>query len=264
MTDPQLIQAWNKRLYEIYAQEQLTSIRGFGEEATFWKHNGVDLYDRYIQVIVRPQYPALTFDPYDILDELISISDQILHFTAHTFLYGALVNDPISDGHQPPGYQSPVYPNLQNLEAKRFDLYVDAVFEKIYGFWSRLANLLNHYLPTPLKPQAVDFTRVVNQLPIQLSKLQSSFNYQWLTNYKDNEHKALNDQRRVIVHHLTTGTTFKNRHLAAKTRADMQALMNERYAIPTFFKDQMHLTIVGFEKVVDLIAEINPPTTITP
>lgn len=263
MNDSQLIQAWNKRLYEIYAQEQLTSIRGFGEEEDFWKHNGVDLYDRYIQVIVRPQVPALTFDPHDILDELISISDQILHFTAHTFLYGALINDPIFDGHQPPGYPNPIYPNIQNLEAKRFDLYVDAVFEKIYGFWSRLANLLNHYLPIPLKPHAVDFTRVVDQLPKQLSKLQFSTNYQWLINYKDNEHKAFNDQRRVIVHHLTTSTTFKNSHLAAKTRADMQALMDERYAIPAFFKDEMYLTITGFEKVVNLIAEIKPPTVPT-
>jgi hypothetical protein len=133
MTDTRLIQAWNKRLYEIYEQEQLTSIRGFGKEEDHWKHNGIDLYDRYIQVIVRPQSPALKFNPLDILDELISISDQILHFTAHTFLYGALINDPIADGQQPPGYQNPVYPNYQNLEAKRFDLYVDAVFEKIYG-----------------------------------------------------------------------------------------------------------------------------------
>jgi hypothetical protein len=261
MTATQLIQAWNKRLYEIYEQEQLTSIRGFGKEADHWKHNGIDLYDRYVQVIVRPQSPPLQFDPHDILDELISISDQILHFTAHTYLYGALINDPIADGHQPPGYQNPVYPNIQNLEAKRFDLYVDTVFEKIYGFWSRLANLLNQYLPTPLPSHAVDFTRVVSQLPIQLSNLQSSANYQWLVNYKDNEHKSFNAQRKVIVHHLTTGTTFKNRHLAAQTHADIQALMDERYAIPSFFKDEIYLTITGFQKVVDLIAEIKPPTT---
>jgi hypothetical protein len=127
-----------------------------------------------------------------------------------------------------------------------------------------LANLLNHYLPTPLKPHAVDFTRVVAQLPLQLQHLQSSANYQWLVNYGDNEHKLFNAQRKVIVHHLTTGTTFKNRHLAAKTHADMQALMDERYAIPTFFKDEMYLTIAGFEKVVDLIAEIKHPTATTP
>lgn len=255
MTDHQLIWEWNTRLLDIYKQENLTSIRGFGDEDGFYKHNGVNLYDKFVATTFRPEGAKLNFDPFEIIDELISISDQVMHFTAHTFLYGPLINNPLEDVQQPPGYLKPVYPNYQNLEAKRFDLYVDAVFEKIYGYWTRLAHLLNHYLPKPLKNHSVDFTRVIDQLPNQLPLLRDQECFQWLVNFAEHEHKVFNDQRRIIVHHKTTGTTFAQRHRDARTFEEVKVLMDERYGIPAFFKKQIDLTIVGYKMILDLISD---------
>jgi hypothetical protein len=140
-------------------------------------------------------------------------------------------------------------------------MYVDCVAEKFYAYWTRLAVLINHYLPSPRKANSVDFSRVIDQLDLQLPEHQQHTAFQWLKAFKASEQQHLNDQRRVIVHHITTPTKFWE---ADQLREDYSAeeltqVMDERLSRTALFKAHIELSITAFIMVLDAIAVIVPP-----
>ncbi|TGD80820.1 hypothetical protein [Hymenobacter wooponensis] len=74
------------------------------------------------------------FNWYTLEKDLYFISDEVLYYLAHVYLHHPYINNTLEGAFKPPGYSHTIYPNYQNREAKRYDMHVDTVFEKLYGF----------------------------------------------------------------------------------------------------------------------------------
>ena len=85
-----------------------------------------------------------------------------------------------------------------SLLNRRYSTYLDSVFEKLYTFWNHQATLCNYYLPKSLRAHAVDFSRVIDQIPAESHHLEA---YKWLHSFKEKEYKAFNEFRRHVVHY---------------------------------------------------------------
>ncbi|RSK50120.1 Cthe_2314 family HEPN domain-containing protein [Hymenobacter rigui] len=257
MEDLELIRTWHRRIQAIYAQEFLTSIRGIDDEQRY-QHNNVNLYERYYQVTSqsRNKREGDSFNREYIIDDLTYLSDQVLYFTAEVYLYAPYINNPLEHGIQPPGYSRVLYPNYQNLPAKRFDMSAETAFEKLYGYWNRLANLINYFLPTPIAEKKVSFSVVVDALEQQTS-YQDNEGLKWLVAFKKNEYKKFLDKRNPVVHHLTTATAFRFNHLNARDKETLELLMQKRFSTPNFLKQNLQLSIESFVHTLNLLEEIN-------
>ena len=267
MEDYDLIMALERRIARIYADEGLVSLRfGRNEEQSF-APLGVELFDKYYTTVVQDEMveveedeEAEYFDRQMVFNELISLSDQAIYFTAYLYLLAPHINNPLNYPVNEPGYPGTMYYNKQNPAAKRFDSLSDTLAEKTYAFWGRLGNLLNRYLTKPLAPHRVDFSRVMDCFEQQHGIYHDNPGYQWLKAFKDNEQKELNDQRRLIVHHQTSGTAFFDKHRdAILDREAMEVIMEERFQRPRFFKAYHTLSMEALDKSLDLIAVLPSP-----
>jgi len=88
------------------------------------------------------KYPEVNF--HEVFDDIVFCSDEILYQTALLFLYAPYMNNPIQDGYF--FHDRMVYPNHQNLSAKRFGMHSNSAFEKVYNFWDRVGDLLAIYM----------------------------------------------------------------------------------------------------------------------
>ncbi|RZK44282.1 MAG: hypothetical protein EOO61_04380 [Hymenobacter sp.] len=270
MEDMELIRLYDARIRKIYVEQGLVSLRfKHGYDDPSYAPYGIDLFDKYISAVKQdvPPEPGEDgeiveveyFDTFKVIDELIALSDEIIYYTAHTYLYEPHINDPVRDAFRLEGYNSPIYPNYETLASSRFDSYSDIVAEKLYAYWTRIGHLLNRYLPKPLKDNSVDFSRVIDQFTDKMSDYHHNPGYLWLKEFKNTQQRELNEQRAVIVHHTTSRTSFANNHRSKLDYEGHKALMNERRSRPRFFKDHLHLSLVALEKALDLIAELPVP-----
>lgn len=242
------------RINEIYREQALTSLRGTtNDEDSRWLFEGVDLHNKYYTTT----QPKESFFRMDIFDELVELSDQIVYFTAHTFMYREHINNPLNHRVHPTGYDKPLLLNYQNMPAKRYNAYLDTVAEKFYAYWTRLGHLLNYYLPKPLPTKAANFSIVMDQFDLHMSRYHQNEGYIWLKEYKENQMKDFNRERSTIVHHTTTGTAFSSRHRSADPN-EMETVMAERLSRPEYFRDHIHLSLTALSKALDMIAEITP------
>jgi len=267
MDDYALIMALEKRIHQVYAEQGLKSLRfGAGENQSF-APLGVDLFGKYYGTVVQDETVEVGEDEeveyfysQALFTDLISLSDQAIYYTAYLYVLAPLINNPLDRPVYIPGYPGVMYFNEQNPPAKRFDSISDTLAEKTYAFWGRLGTLLNRYLAKPLAPHRVDFSRVMDCIEQQMGAYHGNAGYQWLKAFKDNEQKELNEQRRLIVHHQTSGTAFHNKHIeAVLDRNAMEAIMNERFQRPDFFKAYHKLSMEALEKSLDLIAMLPAP-----
>lgn len=245
----------NARIKEIYHEQELTSLRGTTkDENSRWLFDGVNLHNKYYTATQQEE----GFFRMDIFNELVELSDQIVYFTAHTFMYREHINNPVNHRVHPDGYDKPLLLNYQNMPAKRYNAYLDTVAEKFYAYWMRLGHLLNHYLPKPLPAQAVNFSIVMDQFDRHMKAFHQNEGYIWLKAYKENQMKEFNRERSTIVHHITTGTAFSAQHLSTDPD-EMEKVMAERLSRPEYFRDHIQLSLTALSKALDMIAEINPP-----
>jgi hypothetical protein len=256
MNDIELVNHLNDRLYDIYVEKGLTSLRGFDhDDANWFIFQGVDLHRKYMDSVEA----TIKFDRFAIWDDLVDLSDQIMYFTSELYLVTPFINNPLRHVVQPEGYTRPIYCNYENLSAKRYNSFSDIVAEKFYAYWNRLATLLNHYLPKPLNPKQVNFSVVIDEITLQLPEFHHNSGYIWLQAFKENEQKHLNKQRSTIVHHETTSTTFREQHrLNVHDAAALTLIMEERYSRPDFYKEHIEFSLTALKSALDLIAEIDP------
>lgn len=190
---------------------------------------------------------------FDLFNDFLICSDEVIYFIAHLYLYQPYINNPLKDGHI--FYDSEVFPNRQNIPSKRYSMFADVTAQKIYNFWDRIGDLLATYLPEP-PTERVYFVNVIEKIP---SRFRQSEHYNWLVDAKQRHYLELNKLRKSIVHHSTTDTLFTKRHLkAASNREEMKKLMEERLNYPVFYQDQNEKAIEGFIRALRLIQEMDP------
>ena len=114
--------------------------------------------------------------------------------------------------------------------------------------------MIASFFPDKLKTDKVYFSTAIKYIPIEF---QESPNYGWLKDFKDTHYKKLNELRKQVVHYTTTDTDYRHKHLQIKDRIAMEVLHSERENLPEYYKEQIQLSLVGFEKTMQLLEEFN-------
>lgn len=250
MNKYELIRKYNEVIFETYKEHALTSLRGLEDK---FEVNGRQIVEWYFNT--TRQISSIReglFNNRKNFDDLIICSDELLYFTAHLFLYRPFINNPVNDGYF--FYGEMIYPNLQNLEAKRYNMFVDVASQKAYNYWDRLGDLIASMFPDRIKAHNIYFSTAIDTIP---SQYHNSDNYIWLKEFKESAFMEMNKKRKEIVHYTTSDTTFKHKHLELLTnKAAMQALHHEREQIADFYKEHISLTLSGFEKTMLFIEDV--------
>lgn len=250
MDNHELIWEFQRKIVEIYNQQHLIPLRGEndsyqidGKEILTWFHDVTN--PNAIKHNLHTTY-------FDLQNDLFICSDEMIYFTAHLFLYKPYMNNPLEAGHE--FYGREIFPNHQNIEAKRYNMFADIVSQKTYNFWDRIGDLIASFFPDIIKSHQVFFASAIECIP---QDFHSSDNFKWLNEFKKNEYAKLNSIRKQIVHYTTTDTDYKQRHLKVKTREEMEILQAEREGLPEYYKNQIKLTLEGFEKTILLLEDFN-------
>lgn len=256
MDELKLIKEWETNIVDIFRRENLTCLQGLDpDHDKHFRYKGLQLLMKYHEVTHQCAVKhAGSFDSFQLETDLYFISDEILYYLAHVYLFRPYINNPLVDAHRPPGYDFTVYPNIQNVHAKRYDMHIDTVFEKLYAFWNRIATLLNFFVDKPLSSHAIDFSRVIDILPTRFNQ---NDGYKWLQDFKLNGYRDFNLKRKAVVHHSTTGTSFRTQHLNARGYDEHEQLMEDRRATPDFLRDNMYLAVETYYQTLVLLEEVN-------
>jgi len=251
MNNQDLIWKLQDRINDICDNEKLSCLRGIDNK---YLVNGRQIIMWYTNSTRKCSIKySNCFDYSKNFDDLLICSDELMYFAAHLFLYRPFMNNPLNDRYDHGGKN--VYPNYQNLEAKRFCMYADIASEKAYNYWDRIGDLIASYFPDIINPHRVFFTTAIQNVP---NCYKSSENYLWLLNFKENEYLELNKIRKQIVHYSSSNTAFKYDHLEkVMDQKFMEMLINSRFQVAEFYKKQIDLTITGFEKTLLFLEELN-------
>lgn len=246
-----LIDKIQEGIVDIYTNEQLTSLGGLSNEYLI---KGKNILAWHGEVTMPNEIKNKNGEfYYENLQELFFCSDEILYFTAHLFLYRPYINNPLRDSQIFNGLE--VFPNHQNIQAKRYSMYADILSQTLYNYWDRIGDLIETFFPNKLKSNQIYFPTVIDIIP---ANFHGSSNYQWLVDFKETHYKKLNAVRKQIVHYKGTNIQYKTKHLEfSRNREKMEALQRERESLPEFYKEQINLTIEGFEKTLLMLEEIN-------
>lgn len=246
-----LIWEIQKTIIEIYYKHDLINLRGLNND---YQLNGKQILLWYSEVTRKcaVNYNG-QFNYFKTLDDLFFCSDELLYFTAHLFLYRPYINNPIEDGFYVS--ERTVYPNYQNLEAKRYSMYADITSQKAYNYWDRIGDLIASFFPNKLKPHQIFFPSAIDCIPEQFH---ASSNYTWLKEFKEVGYQELNRIRKQIVHYTTSDTDYKYKHLDnSSDRQAMEILQAEREGLAEFYKRHIGFTLQGFEKTLYFLEELN-------
>jgi hypothetical protein len=250
MDRQELILEYQRSINDIYKEHGLTSIRGLDDK---YEINGRQVIMWHSKATHKFAKRNQQFNYFKNFDDILFCSDELLYFTAHLYLYRPYINNPTEEGF--PFSGGMVYPNYQNLEAKRYSMFSDVTSQKAYNYWDRIGDLIASFFPEKLKAHNVFFSTAVQSIP---SDYHTSENYLWLKAFKEDGYVELNKIRKQIVHNTTSDTDFKHKHLERiSNKNGMQALQSERENIADFYKNHISLTLTGFEKTLLFIEEIN-------
>ncbi|MBG8555889.1 hypothetical protein [Hymenobacter guriensis] len=122
--------------------------------------------------------------------------EDAIYTLAHALLYHPHVANRPTGVHRHRKGEPPLRPWW--ILERPYSTFLDSVFEKLYTFWNHQATLCNYFLPKSLKPYAVDFSSVIDQVPAEFHHLEA---YQWLRSFKETEYKAFNEFRGHVVHY---------------------------------------------------------------
>lgn len=245
----QTIYDFQARIVEIYKEQSIKSISGINLEFIV---NGREISPWYFSTIQKGKETHTNFDFNKWFDDIVFCSDEILHFTALLYLYGPYMNNPLKEGYSLNGRV--VYPNHQNMPAKRFSMYANSLTEKVYNFWDRIGDIIATFFPNEIKSKNVYFASTIDSIP---SEFHDSANYKWLKAFKENDFKEMNQKRIQIVHYTALDTQFKYTHLDYSDDEGMLIkLINERNSLPDYFNKHIQTSLDGFERTILFIEEV--------
>lgn len=250
MDSHELIWAFQKKIIEIYKEQHLIPLRGENDD---YKISGREILTWFHEVTKSNAIKHNLHNTYfDLQNDLFICSDEMIYFTAHLFLYKPHINNPLNEGHS--FYGREIFPNRQNIEAKRYNMFADIVSQKTYNFWDRIGDLIASFFPDRIKSHQVFFAKALDCVP---DEFRTSEQFIWLNEFKKTDYAKLNSIRKQIVHYTTTDTDYRQKHLQVKTREEMERLQTEREALPEYYKTQVQLTLQGFEKAMFLLENFN-------
>lgn len=244
MNDIDLIEILHNRTIEIYSREGIRSLRNPGEEE--YMLNGKNILEWHSEATA---FLIHRIDPFDNIDSLLFVSDEIMYFTSQLYFYRPHLFNPLEN---PITLPNGVYfPYYMSISDKRYFMISEVIFEKFYAFWGFIAQLLAGSLKERMNDYDITFSRV-------LSKIQKhdSDNFKWLRHFYENDYRELNERRRIIVHQRSAETQFRRFHSeSASNIDDMERQVHVRNGLPEYFKNQINNTLEGFEMTLNFISE---------
>lgn len=249
-----IILEFHRAIIDIYKEHELKNLAGVNNDFML---NGRQIVQWHSDIVRKGMCKySEVFNFFQNFDDLRFCCDESMYFLANMYLYRPYMNNPAQDGYALG--ENTIYPNEQNLEAKRYSMYAGTVSEKLYNYWDRIGDLLATYFPDLIKPDQVYFPKAIDIIP---GDFHDNENYKWLKDFKDKKYMDLNNKRKQHVHYTTEDTQFKHEHLEKSTnREDVETLVKDRDDLADFYKDQLDLTLIGFEKTLLLIETITEKT----
>ena len=237
-------------IIDIYKEESLACLRG---ENDSYKIKDKPILLWHSEVIRKCKIKYKAFDDFKNIDDLLLYSDTIMHLTAQLYLYRPHINNPIRDAFQTSN--NIIYPNNQNLEAKRYYMYSDLAFEKLYSYWDRIGDLIASFFPSLINSDRVYFITAFNIIPQEYHHFDG---YKWLKGFVDSSYKQINTKRKNIVHYTSSDTASKYKHLFnVANKEEIEKWVDERNEIADFFKSQINVSLEGFYQTLTMLEEIN-------
>lgn len=251
MNRQDIIWLYQDEIRKVYDEETLHCLRGDGDSYQI-KDKSILLWHSTVTRKCKLKYGL--FDQFNNIDDLLSYSDQVMHFTAQLYLYRPYINNPLTAAFQTSSGMW-VYPNNQNLEAKRYYMYADMVSEKLYSYWHRIGDLIAAFFPDLIKPERVFFATAFDIIPKEYHHLDS---YKWLKEFRETTFKIINSKRKEIVHYTSSDTGLKYKLIFNKgNKEDVEAWVKERHEIADFYKEQIAISLEGFYQTVTMLEEID-------
>lgn len=252
METEDLLWEYQSLVVKVYKEQGLDCLSRLDESFLL---NGREIFIWYNEVMRKSCVKHKgAFYHMKVLDDILFCSDELLYFTGLLYLHRPYINNPIKDAFSTDGGM--IYPNFQNLYAKRFSMFADIASQKAYNYWDRLGDVIASFFPERIKSDKVFFPSAIEAIP---DEFRNSPHYIWLNSFKQKEYVELNKKRKRVVHYFTSDTDFKYSHLEKGTRSkeEIEALQAVRESLPDFYKAQIGLTLEGFEKTLLLLEEIS-------
>lgn len=246
------IKEYQQKLDDIYHKEKLICLSDW-DLVRFNNKNALQFIADNCSAVRKKVNSESIF--YAIVDDLISSISQDIKFSlGNVYLYKELGINSFLNEHITTPQGETIFTYRQTLGDRRFLFYISVSFEKLYNFWDRIGNLLSLALDLKIEQKEIYFPRVIKEI----GKLNSqSANFKFLKEFSENEYQdILNRIRKLIVHYRQKDTYFRFEWLKNFSNKEaITKLQEEKDKLPNLLKNQMSLTIKGFEAAVLLINE---------
>lgn len=252
MDNLKLLEDFDTKIYTIYIQEDLFPLRG--KEDSYKLPNTKQILSWHREVTrhrnchFKPNY----YDYQSNINDLLFISDEIVYFTAHLYLYKPFINTPLKDAYWSGKYW--IFPVFQNGPGKRYEMYINICYEKLYNYWDRIGDLIASYFPTKFS-RNIYFSKVIQQLKYDYS---NNSDFDWLLNFSENQYKEFNTERIKTVHKISINTENRSKQMKNLTdELKSRELTNQILNYPNFFKEMNGLCIEGFQRTLSFLEHVN-------
>jgi len=244
MNKLEILNSYNALILQTYQQEEIKCLRG--EKEDDYILNGKEILTWHSNTCSK--ITDENFNAFENIDNLLMCSDEIMFFTANLFLIKDFLNKPVlvKIG------AKETFSFEQGLADKRFNMYCSIIFEKLYMFWSQIAQILKSYYIPDLENYKINFSIVMDKIRDK----SNSANMAWLISFKENGYKTFNSKRKDIVHNKSFDTMLKYELIKSLDSPHIiDELIQYRDGLPDYFKNEIVNSLIGFEKTLNLINE---------
>jgi hypothetical protein len=250
MDSNQLIWNYQEAIVRTYREQELTCLGGLDNSFLL---NGRNILAWHLDVVQKAAQRNSQFQYNKNMDDIYFCSDELLFFTANLYLYRPYINSPLRDAI--PIGDGAIYPNYQNLEGKRYNMFADITCQVAYNYWDRIGDLIASFFPGRIKSEKVFFSTAIDSVPEQF---QGNEHFSWLKGFQEKGYRELNKKRRQVVHYATLDTDFKFRHLKSpQDKQAIESLQAARDALADFYKCHISLTLSGYEKTLMFLEDLS-------
>jgi hypothetical protein len=245
-----LIYKYQEEIVKIYYSQKLENLAGLDLD---YNVNGRQILSWFFDVVTKKQQERPDFDFHKCFDDIILTCDEIMYFTANIHLYRPYISNPIENAFNFNG--ETVYPYDETIPDRRYNMFSNIVFEKLYNYWDRIGDVLAIYYPGSIDKKQVYFASTIDKFS---SLGLRSDNFMWLLKFKESDYKDINSHRKEIVHYTSLSTQHKWTHIySARSKEEVEKLFAEKTRLPEYFGQQLTNAREGFIKAIGLLEELN-------
>lgn len=248
-----LLENYNKKIISIYLENNLLPLSGLDHSYILSNGKQLLVWENEITRHRNCSYSGSLFNYTHLLDDILICSDEILYFTAHLFLYRPYINNPLKEGFET-DRGTTFFPNNINTATRRYQMFTNVCYEKVYNFWDRIGDLIASYFPTRFTGN-IYFSNVIDNLQ---SQFRGNPNFDWLLGFRQNEYKMFNEERKKSVHNISLATEHKWEQLNQLTNeAKTKELFDKISSYPEKFKEIYNLSKEGLVKALAFLEFLN-------